>query len=104
MKITAHGIEFVRTGACRQCGACGCAKGPCPHWWQRGGRHFCAIYSTREAFCEVCGTDHASCVGFPDNPWIGVVRDGVCGYTFERADGGRMDELPFLFGEPWLRR
>jgi len=101
--VDVHGYTFIRIGHCGQCGACGCDKGPCPHHYVEGGLHWCSIYDQREEFCEVCGTDHASCIWFPDNPWIGVVRDGVCGFRFRRADGGSMDDLPFLFGEPYLR-
>jgi len=104
MRIRSHGIEFIRSGTCQQCGACGCGKGPCPHHYEHAGWHWCGIYDERHLYCDECETDHASCIGFPDNPWIGVVRSGVCGFTFERADGGSMDDLPFLFGESWLRR
>lgn len=105
MKIRAHGIEFIRRGTCQQCGACGC--GECPHHYEQAGKHWCAIYATRHLVCEACSeaageeVTHGSCVGFPDNPWIGVVRSGACAYRFERADGGSMDDLPFLDGEPY---
>jgi hypothetical protein len=46
---------------------------------------------------------HQGCIDFPDNPWINVVRDGVCAFTFERKDGGSMDDLPFLNGQNWYR-
>jgi hypothetical protein len=103
--IVSHGIPFIRTGHCLQCGACGC--GECPHHYERRGKHLCAVYDRREAVCAACseaagaGVTHESCIGFPDNPWIRVVREGICGYTFERVDGGSMDDLPFLNGEPY---
>lgn len=108
--IRAHGYEFIRSGFCRQCGACGCDKGPCPHHSVRDGLHHCDVYPLRHLRCQPCSeaagedVDHASCIGFPDNPWIGVVRDGICGYTFRRAGGESMDDLPFLSGQPWARR
>jgi hypothetical protein len=107
--VTAHGYEFVRSGHCRQCGACGCGKRPCPHHYTKEGKHCCDVYPVRFLVCASCSeaageeVTHAGCVGFPDNPWIGVVRDGTCGYSFRRADGGSMDDLPFLGGEPYLR-
>jgi hypothetical protein len=107
--IIAHGIEFVRTGSCQHCGDCGCNKGPCPHWYVHNGRRRCAIYDVRQLTCKVCSEidgeriDHVGCVGFPDNPWVRVVRNRICGYTFQRTDGGSMDDLPFLNGEPYLK-
>lgn len=102
--VVSHGIEFVRVGACNRCGACGCGKIPCPHLnIDGGGQHTCAIYDTRAEYCHRCGSDHRGCAVFPDNPWIGIVRSGLCGFSFGRADGGSMDSLPFLRGEPyWL--
>lgn len=102
--IQAHGIWFIRAGECTQCGACGCNKEPCPHWYERGGLSWCDRYNMRGEYCDRCETDHGSCIGFPDNPWIGVVRSGACGFTFRRVDGRSMDDLPFLFGEPYIRR
>lgn len=98
--VTVHGIEFIRHGACCQCGDCGCIE--CPHHEWRNGLMFCKIYDCRDEYCEECETDHASCIGYPDNPWIRRVRKGKCAYWFERADGGSMDELPFLDGKPYL--
>ena len=102
--VVAHGIRFVRSGRCRQCGACGCGDEPCPHLFEARGKVWCEVYNRREEFCAECGTDHASCIGFPDNPWIHVVRSGVCGFSFERADGGSMDELPFLDGQGYVTK
>ena len=105
MKIKSHGIEFIRTGQCKQCGACGC--GECPHHYEADGLHWCRDYIYRENRCGFCSITrgeeitHASCIGYPDNPWIRHVRSGICGYTFERADGGSMDDLPFLNGQPY---
>jgi hypothetical protein len=102
--VMSHGIEFVREGECRQCGACGCKK-ECPHYEAEDTGLFwvsrCTIYHRRDEFCVECGTDHASCIGYPDNPWIGVVRTGACVYKFTRVDGGSMDDLPFLYGQPY---
>lgn len=100
--LTIHGITFIRTGECAQCGACGCEG--CPHFAVRQGQAYCKVYNKRDQFCQQCGMTHQGCIDFPDNPWIGVVRDGVCAFAFERQDGGSMDELPFLNGQPWLRQ
>ena len=104
-RIVAHGIAFYRRGACQQCGACGCGR--CPHHYEADGLHWCDVYDHRDEVCVRCSRvageqrTHASCIGFPDNPWIAVVRDGTCGYWFERVDGGSMDDLPFLDGGPY---
>ena len=103
---TVHGITFYRSNKCNQCPGihpppCGC--GDCPHYAVKDGLNVCLIYEFREEYCETCGMNHAHCIGFPDNPWVWVVRDGLCSYDFCRADGGSMDELPFLNGEPWRR-
>lgn len=94
-----HGFTFERSGSCQQCGACGCAG--CPHHFERDGLSWCDVYEQRAEYCGLCEMDHASCIGYPDNPWIRNIRSGVCGFDFKRADGGSMDDLPFLNGEPW---
>ena len=99
--ITSHGIGFVRTGECSQCGACGCE--PCPHLGYKHKKPVCEIYETRGDLCSQCGTTHQGCIDFPDNPWIYNVRDGVCAFSFERQDSGDMDDLPFLDGQSWYR-
>lgn len=103
-RITSHGIEFIRFGSCQQCGICGCDKWPCPHHSIRDGKHQCSIYNRREEHCDECGADHAGCIRFPDNPWVRMVRSGECGFRFVRADGGLMDELPFLDGQLYLTK
>lgn len=102
-EFTVHGITFIRSGECSQCGACGCDRDGCPHFMIKQGTPTCKIYSKRDQYCNVCGMTHQGCIDFPDNPWIYVVRDGICAYTFERKDGGSMDDLPFLNGQPWSR-
>lgn len=101
--LTSHSIKFVRSGKCVQCGACGC--GDCSHHLEWDNKHWCAVYESRNLVCWCSHPDndgtHSNCIGFPDNPWIGVVRHGICGYSFERADGGSMDDLPFLNSEPY---
>ena len=102
-EFTVHGITFIRSGECSQCGACGCDRDGCPHFMIKQGVPTCKIYTKRDQYCNVCGMTHQGCIDFPDNPWIYVVRDGICAYTFERKDGGSMDDLPFLNGQPWNR-
>ena len=94
-RLKVHGIEFIRYGSCHQCGACGCNKEPCPHHYMKDGLHWCAIYDERE------NTEYANCILFPDNPWVWMVRRGICGYHFRRVDGESMDNLPFLDGKPY---
>lgn len=103
MEFTVHGITFIRSGGCHQCGACGCEKLNCPHFMIQQGKAHCKVYTKRAEFCDVCGQTHQMCIDFPGHPWTRVVRDGTCGFTFEREDGGSMDNLPFLNGEPWYR-
>lgn len=98
-----HGLTFIRMGECAQCGACGCGRDGCPHFGWKQGKAYCKIYSKRDEYCQVCDMTHQGCIDFPDNPWIRHIRDGECAFTFERKDGGSMDDLPFLDGEPWLR-
>ncbi len=100
-EITVHGIRFIRSGECSRCGACGCERDGCPHFEHKQGLASCKIYNRRDRFCAQCDTAHQGCIEFPDNPWIHVVRDGRCSFTFKRLDGGSMDDLPFLNGEPW---
>jgi len=103
-----HGFVFIRSGSCLQCGACGCDKG-CPHHYTQDGKSYCAIYADRRLICRQCSDKageeitHESCIHFPDNPWVTVCRDAVCGFTFRRSDGGSMDDLPFLGEGPYLR-
>lgn len=78
----AHGVRFVRTGSCNQCGACGCLTKDCPHAMSLNGKVFCAIYDQRDQFCEECGHDHRYCIEFPTHPWCHVITDGVCGFSF----------------------
>ena len=104
-RVTNHGIEFIRSGKCLQCGACGCKE--CTHNYEQDGLIHCLIYEWRAEPCLIpCSqTDndgtHSNCIGYPDSPWIRPIRSGVCGYSFERADGGSMDDLPFLDGKPY---
>ena len=104
--IVSHGIKFIRKGECNQCGRCECEE--CPHHFRKRGKSYCSIYDARDEVCQICSekfgdlTTHQSCIGYPDNPWIRLVRRGNCAYKFERADGGSMDDLPFLHGKPYL--
>lgn len=104
-RIVSHGIAFIRTGTCQQCGAC--EDGDCPHYYVKDDKHWCNVYDERHLVCELCSeaageeVTHESCIGYPDNPWIHNVRKGVCAYRFKREDGGSMDDLPFLDGKPY---
>lgn len=103
--VVSHGIRFIRHGSCTQCGACGCNK-VCPHYYSSDGKSWCSIYDKREEVCPVCSTEeeeimHESCIGYPDNPWITLVRNGTCSFWFEREDAGSMDDILFLNGEPY---
>jgi len=100
-EIMAHGIVFIRSGECSQCGACGCERDGCPHFQLKQGVPTCKIYAKRDQYCQVCGQTHEGCIRFPDNPWIWDVRRHICAFSFERKDGGSMDSLPFLNGQPY---
>jgi len=101
--IISHGINFIRSGGCIQCGECGCERDACPHFEYKKGVPSCKVYTRRDQYCNTCGKTHQGCIDFPDNPWVWVCRDGICGYAWEREDSGDMDDLPFLNGEPYLR-
>lgn len=68
-------ISFVRKGECSRCGAC--EKPDCPHlWWEQDGRATCLTHGEGDYL-------EWNCDKFPDNPFCEVVREGICGYTFE---------------------
>ena len=101
-KFRVHGYTFIRSGECARCGRCGCDG--CPHYIVEHDKATCTIYDKRAEYCPTCETTHQICIDFPDHPWLHVIRDGVCAFTFERDDGGSMDDLPFLNGESWQSR
>lgn len=76
----AHGVLFIRTGECLQCGACGCSIKGCVHAIVDGDRVSCSIYGSRDKFCEICGYDHQYCIDFPGHPFTST--DEKCGFTF----------------------
>ena len=83
---TVHGVQFERTGSCNQCGACGCANDNCSHYKKIKGKWGCVIYDTRAAFCAEHNSTHEICIIFPNHPWLKVIKDGVCSYTFTPVD------------------
>jgi hypothetical protein len=95
-----HGVTYIRSGSCHRCGSC--EKLECPHLsWDDEGKAVCNIYEELQNpvfFCKICKTDtnayfyknkpsykvkHAICKTFPNHPFLRVIRDGICGYTFE---------------------
>lgn len=89
-----HGVNYIRTGSCRQCGAC--EKETCPHFSMEGDVSVCAVHDKKGQFCKSCTEDksgywynpkrqinHQECADFPDNPFVRVVREGICGFKFK---------------------
>lgn len=105
-----HGINFHREGECNRCGACACEKFGCPHFSWEGDLATCDVVD-KYAVCPVCtgnpdgpfyreGKDitHAECGDFPNHPFLRVIKDGVCGYTFKRLNDKEevsIEPLPF---------
>ena len=92
---TMHGINFIRTGTCTQCGGCDHECSVCPHGVLIDKKWSCAIYATRSEVCAKCTDDvggvwyrqgekvtHQLCVDFQTHPFIYVIYKGLCGYVF----------------------
>ena len=114
---TVHGIHFSRQGECDQCKgrdrpACNCdyqgdepgMKGQdCPHFAHQGQRNVCLIQGQKHLHCDVCWPGqpertHLICAEFPDHPWLRVIMDGQCSYSFLRVDDlGELDHTPLPF-------
>jgi len=99
-----HGIKFNRSGSCKQCGLCGCNR--CPHGVLKDGKWTCSIYETREEVCKPCsekkGKDmtHQQCIDFPNHPFLWVINQKKCGYTFtpvKQEDQTKLDKLEVKF-------
>lgn len=105
MRFKVHGIEFIRTGKCNQCGGCADKCIECPHGVAIDSGAKCTIYQKREKHCEICSeiynkpSTHQICIDFPNHPWLHVIRRGVCGYKFKRVDGKSMDKTIFMDGK-----
>jgi hypothetical protein len=99
-EFTCHGVTYVRSGSCHRCGSC--EKPECPHLsWDNQGKALCGIHNRlgkKLYFCSDCQNDidgiwgsrgltvsitHMICFDFPNHPFLRVIRDGICGYTFE---------------------
>jgi hypothetical protein len=72
--IKVHGIKFIRSGECKRCGAC--EKPNCEHLTWEDGLATCKTYGKGDYLEWRCDV-------FPDSPFCGVVRKGICGFTFE---------------------
>ena len=110
-KFKVHGINFLRTGKCNSCGLCGCNK--CPHGVLKDGKYTCAVYDTREKVCEYCTktessdwyrggkeVTHKQCIDFPKHPFVWVINEGKCGYSFatdKQEDEDKLSELEVKF-------
>ena len=114
--VRVHGLEFIRTGSCTLCGGCDHECSQCPHSKPVDGTWLCGIQGSKAEVCQLCTSDktspfydqgkpvtHEVCEGFPQHPWLTVVREGKCGYKFSRVDGKPMDTIPFLSGKAFLR-
>lgn len=102
-----HGVNYIRSGQCNRCGAC--EKPNCPHFSFDGELAVCDVYEKREEVCESCSNTeggmwykkgkpitHAVCCNFPEQPFLRVIREGLCGFKFKPAtkvDAKRHKEL-----------
>jgi len=75
----AHGVLFIRTGSCKQCGRC--EDGFCPHLDEETFK--CLIHEQKQEWCDECGGTHQECHDFPKHPWVKVIEEGICGFKFE---------------------
>lgn len=73
MEIQSHGIDFIREGKCKRCGAC--EKPNCPHLTWEDGLATCKTYGKGDYL-------EWNCHVFPNSPFCDVVRKGICAYTF----------------------
>lgn len=73
-KIKSHGIEFIRHGECKRCGEC--EKHDCKYLTWEDGLATCLTYGKGDYLEWRCDV-------FPDSPFCRVVREGICGFTFE---------------------
>lgn len=79
---TVHGVKFNRQGSCLRCGVC-CVNDKCSHYKVINKLPTCTIYDKRGEPCKEHGGDtHEVCIKFPDHPWLKVIKDGTCSYTF----------------------
>lgn len=86
--FTVHGVNYNRDGDCLPCTGCfnHCVN-KCPHGIDNGdGTARCGIHDTRDQHCDECGQDHQVCIDFPDHPFVTVIREGVCSYSFHPVD------------------
>ena len=91
-----HNIPFIREGKCLHCGLCE-KKYPCPHLLSDGVT--CSVHATKQKVCKECtnnpdsrwydrGTPvtHQFCADFPVHPWLRIIKNKQCGFTFTRLD------------------
>jgi hypothetical protein len=105
--FTVHGVDYYRIGCCNRCGEC--EKPDCPHYSILLGTATCDCYDERETVCDFCTNDessmwyrkgkpitHSVCVGFPNHPFLRVIKNDICGFKFipaTRDDEKRHREL-----------
>ena len=109
-KFKAHGCEFIRTGKCNQCSGCDHVCMSCPHGERRkDGKVYCKIQNTKGEVCDYCTNNpdskwykngdevtHQVCIDFPNHPWLGVIKKGICNYKFKpitKKDEEKFNEL-----------
>ena len=97
-EITVHGETYIRSGTCIPCEGCfNACVNKCPHGIDNGdGTPRCGSHEAKGHVCEPCTdenmgrrVDHQVCVDFPDNPFLDVIRSGVCAYEFRPKDDRR---------------
>ena len=98
VEITVHRVTYIRSGKCSRCGSC-CRGKPCPHFID-GTPATCDVFKNRNKtvfFCDACETNvdayfykdkpgykvkHTICNEFPNHPFLGAIKSGVCSYVF----------------------
>lgn len=83
---------YRREGTCNNCGAC-CKNEQCPHLVKQGDIFLCGIWEHLAEPCIPCSAElirlgkpkrytHAVCIRFPDHPFLDVIKNKKCSFTF----------------------
>ncbi len=96
--IMVHGVTYIRSGSCTQCGSCSCEERACPHFLKEDTKAVCLIHATLGEVCEDCTNategywanekrviTHKVCLDFPTHPFNRVIKENQCGFVFTPA-------------------
>lgn len=75
-----HGCKLNRQGSCSRCSNACC--GDCSHYKEINKISTCMIYDKRNEMCTEHGETHQSCINFSTDPWLRVIKEGLCSYKF----------------------